>query len=228
VKVPAVPVCWHPCWRVIPARYAEEKVLEKLGAPGDLPILMELEQFTNERVRTQRGEIRGFAAGDEAKGPGKELIMAAFAYKNPEGSRFSDGSYGVCYVARALQTAVEETKHHRAEFMRRTNEGPMRLPMRALTAALDGHLHDIRGMEKSLPKVYSKTSYTESQALARNLRKDGSEGIVYDSVRHPGGECSAVFRPAALTRCRMDKAMMYEWDGKQIANVYELNPYENP
>ena len=31
--------------------------------------------------------------------------MAAFTHLNPEGSRFSDGSYGVYYAAHTLATA---------------------------------------------------------------------------------------------------------------------------
>ena len=49
--------------------------------------------------------------------------MAAFTHLNPDGSRFSDGRYGVFYAARSLDTAVAETMHHRANFMAATSRG---------------------------------------------------------------------------------------------------------
>jgi hypothetical protein len=44
---------------------------------------------------------------------------------------------------------------------------------------------------------------------------------VYDSVRRAGGECAAVFRARALSRCRQAQHLGYVWDGARIAAVYE-------
>lgn len=40
--------------------------------------------------------------------------------------------------------------------------------------------------------------YAASQALANLLLVSGSSGIIYPSVRHPGGTCIACFRPALV------------------------------
>ena len=151
--------------------------------------------------------------------------MAAFAYINPEGSRFSDGSFGVYYAARTLATAVAECVYHRELFMRRTKEPPMRLDMRVLTATLNAEMHDIRGMKSKFKKVYSRKNYSESRSLAVQLRQEGSFGIAYDSVRDPGGECLAVFRPKALDHCRRERHMIFEWNGKKIAKVFQLQEF---
>ncbi|MHB2026267.1 MAG: RES family NAD+ phosphorylase [Elusimicrobiota bacterium] len=183
--------------------------------------------MTNERLRQERGEVAIVAPVDLVSGPGSEYVMAPFTYRNPEGSRFSNGQHGIYYAARALPTAVEETKHHRQIFMSRTQETAMRLEMRVLTADLDGNLHDIRGMRKKLPQVYSRTSYAASQELADRLIKESSFGIVYDSVRHKGGQCAAVLRPPVLSRCRQERHLIFEWDGKKIEKVYELQEYSD-
>jgi len=47
-------------------------------------------------------------------------------------------------------------------------------------------------------------------------------GIAYDSVRHRGGECAAIFRPPALSNCRRERNLVFEWNGKEIGKVYEL------
>ena len=46
--------------------------------------------------------------------------MAAFTHLNPQGSRFSDGSYGVFYCARSRDTAIAETRYHSALFLEAT------------------------------------------------------------------------------------------------------------
>jgi len=103
-----------------------------------------------------------------------------------------------------------------------TKESPMRLEMHSLAADLNGQLHDIRGMQKKHPEIYHRSSYAASQALARDLVQTSSYGIAYDSVRHKGGHCAALFRPPVLSHCRPEGYLIFEWDGQAIAKVYEL------
>ena len=152
--------------------------------------------------------------------------MAAFTHLSPEGSRFSDGSYGAFYAARELETAVAETAFHRERFMRATDQSRMELDMRVYAVELDGRLHDLRGREASLPLVYSRDSYGPAQELAKRLRDEGSDGLAYDSVRHDRGECAAVFRPRLLSGARPERHLCYVWDGERIATVYEKKPLE--
>jgi len=225
VSIPINHVKWEPCWRIIPTRYPEERILAKVADPDDVELISDLEQMTNDRLRQERGEVAIVAPRDMISGLGSEYIMAPFTYRNPEGSRFSNGQHGVYYAARALPTAIEETKHHRQIFMSRTKESPIRLEMRALTADLDGDLHDIRGMQKMLPLVFSRSSYAASQSLGGRLVKESSFGITYDSVRHKDGQCVAVLRPPVLSHGRLERHLIFEWDGNKIRKVYELHEY---
>ncbi|MBI4371296.1 MAG: RES family NAD+ phosphorylase [Elusimicrobia bacterium] len=218
-------VTWKPCWRIIPTRYPEERLFDRVTEPRDRNVIEHLEQITSDRMRQERGEISLIPPGDQVTERGSTYIMAAFTYRSPEGSRFSDGTYGVYYSARAIDTAVAEARFHREQFMRWTKESPMRLEMRVLTANLAADMHDIRGMAKQFSKVYSKTNYAASQELGLKLLKAASYGVAYDSVRHDGGECAALFRPPALSHCRQERHLIYEWDGKQISKVFELREY---
>ena len=198
--------------------------MAKVAPPEELDIIVQLAEMTNDRLRQERGELLFLPKEDWVKGL-HEYVLAPFAYRNPEGSRFSDGTYGVYYAGKDLHTAVEEIKYHRALFLARTQEPAMQLPMRILTADLSGDLHDIRGSRKKFSGFYNKSNYLAAQSLGRALSAERSHGIVYNSVRHNGGECVAVFRPQVLNRCCVNGHMIFEWDGTKINKVYELREY---
>jgi hypothetical protein len=212
---------WRPAWRIVPSRFPPIPLFERVAAPEDLEAIFALEAMTNPRLREEVGDIRLVAPEDRISGPGASAIMAAFTHPNPDGSRFADGNLGVFYAAADLDTAVAETKHHRERFMRATAQGRMDLDMRVYLADLVADLHDLRGRQDEYPLVYDSENYSAGQHLAATLRKSGSNGIVYDSVRRTGGECAAVFRPRLLSNGRQERHLCYVWDGQRIASVYE-------
>jgi hypothetical protein len=220
MNLPARRVTWQPCRRIIPSRFPPVNLFECVADPADLEAVFALESLTNDRLRNEVGDIQLVPPQDRITGPGAGYIMAAFTHLNPAGSRFSDGTYGVFYAAHTLATAIAETCYHREQFMRATQEPPMELDMRVLLADLDQELADIRGMRDSLAAVYDPDSYHASQALGRQLRAENAWGIVYDSVRHAGGACVAVFRPPVLSNCRQSLYLCYVWDGARISQVY--------
>ena len=226
VTIPAVRLRWTPCWRIIPSRFPPIQLFERVTEPADLEAILELESLTNPRLRDEVGDIRLVPPEDRITGPGASIVMAAFTHPNPDGSRFSDGSYGVFYAANDLHTAIAESKHHRERFMRATAQPRMELDMRVYVVDLDGDVHDLRGRKPDCPLVYDENNYAGGQHLARTLRKDGSNGIAYDSLRREGGECVAVFRPPLLSNGRQERHLCYLWDGQRIATVYEKRALE--
>jgi len=229
--IPGVPavlakVVWKPCYRLVPSRFPPIGIYDRVADPADLPAVFALESLTNPRLREEAGDIAIIAPEDRVSGPGTTPIMAAFAHLNPEGSRFSDGSYGVYYAGRTLDTAIAETRYHRARFLALTREDPIEIDMRTYLADLDGALHDIRG-RADLADVYDRDSYAAGQALAHALKAVNSWGIAFDSVRQAGGECVGVFRPRVLSNCVQGPHFTYVWDGAQITTVYEKKLYAN-
>src|SRR5438045_3278336 len=158
-------VTWLPSWRIIPSRFPPIQLFERVTDPADLDAVLALESLTNDRVRAEVGQLDLIPPEDRVAGPGTSAIMAAFTHLNPDGSRFSDGTYGVYYAARALETAIAETRHHREQFMRATAQPRMELDMRMYLADLDAPLHDIRGLRETLPAIYAPDDYGASQAL---------------------------------------------------------------
>ena len=214
-------VVWKPCWRIIPSRFPPIQLFERVTEPDDLEAIFELDSLTNSRLRDEAGDISLVPPDEWVSGPGTSIIMAAFTHLNPEGSRFSDGTYGVYYAANDRATAIAETQHHRERFMRATKQGYMELDMRVYVTDLDGQFQDLRGQQKTQPLVYHNDNYAAGQHLAKTLHKEGSNGIAYDSVRCEGGQCVAVFRPRLLSNGRQESHLCYVWDGNRIASVYE-------
>lgn len=221
MTIPTSATKWQPCYRIIPSRFPPIDLFEEVADPADLEAVFEIEAMTNDRLRDEVGNLQLVPVEDRVAGPGTSAIMAAFTHLNPFGSRFTDGSFGVFYASLALETAIAETSYHRAQFMEATDEPAQELDMRVYAVDLDATLHDLRGMRESHPDYYHPTNYGPAQGLAGELRDAGSDGIVYQSVRHEGGQCAAVFRPRLLSNCRQERHICYVWDGKSITHVYE-------
>ena len=220
-QIPVRRVRWRACYRSVPSRFPPIDLFERVADPEDLDAVIALESMTNDRLRDEIGEIRIVPAEQRVTGPGAGYVMAAFTHTPPGGGRFSDERHGAYYAAQALATSIAETFYHRARFMAATKQPPMHLDMRVLAAELDARLHDLRGMRAQLPAIHDPDDYGASQAFAREARRAGSDGIAYDSVRHEGGRCVAVFSPRRIRNCREVQHLTYVWDGERIAQVYE-------
>jgi RES domain len=219
-------VRWQPCFRVISSRFPPINLFERVSSAEDWEALYWLESLTNPRLRDEVGEIELVPREDRIFGPGASVIMAAFTHLNPEGSRFADDTFGAFYAAVSLDTSIAETRYHREIFLRATRQGPLELDMRTYLTDVAASFHDIRGKRDRMPDIYDPDSYVASQKLARSLRLAGSNGVVFDSVRHAGGQCLAIYRPRLIQNCRQGTHLRYVWDGERIAQVYALRVLE--
>lgn len=216
---------WSPAYRVIPTRFPAVNLFDRVASPEDFEALYALEAMTNDRLRTEMGELDLVPREERRFGPGYGPIMAAFTHLNPLGSRFSDGSYGVFYCAKQKETAIAETRYHTSLFLAATAEPPMRQQMRLYTVLAQGHVVDLRKHEDAGldPAVLSPHDYAAGQQLGRAVRAAGTPGIVYPSVRHRGGECLAALRTMLLRDCHHAAYLEYNWNGKAVDVVFELN-----
>jgi hypothetical protein len=219
-------VRWQPCFRVISSRFPPIHLFERVAAAEDWEALYWLESLTNPRLRDEVGEIDLVPPEDRVFGPGTSVIMAAFTHINPDGSRFADNTFGVFYAAASLDTSIAETRYHREAFLRATHESPTELDMRTYLCDVAASFHDIRGRKEQMADIYDPDSYMASQKLARVLKRMGSNGIAYDSVRHVEGQCLAVYKPRLIQNCRQGTHLRYVWDGERISQVYALKLME--
>ena len=213
---------WNQAYRIVPSRFPPVGVFDRIADPADLDALFALEAMTNPRLREEAGALAQVPRERRIAGPGSTPVMAAFTHLNPEGSRFSDGSWGVFYAAHSVATAIEETAYHRERFLAATAEPPCEMQMRCYRTRIDCRLHDIRGGWKA---AHDPDGYTASVALAARLREAGSNGIVYDSARDPGGACVAAFYPDVVAPCVQAQHLLYRWDGRRIAQVLAVEEW---
>jgi hypothetical protein len=212
-------VRWQAASRVIPTRHPSIHLYDRVADAADFEALYALEAMSNDRLRDEVGRIELVPPDQRIFGPGSGPIMAAFTHLNPLGSRFSDGSYGVFYAARDRATAVAETAYHHGRFLAATAQPAMHLPMRLYAVEIDARLHDLR--TAGFDAEHDAASYQASQALGRRLKAAGSAGVVYRSVRRPGGHCVGLFSPRGAKACKHAAYLLYAWDGERFADIYE-------
>lgn len=210
-----------PAFRIVPTRHPSVYLFDRVADPEDFDALYALESLTNDRVRDEVGTIGLVLPGDRIFGPGTGPIMAAFTHLNPDGSRFSDGSYGVFYAARERATAIAETRYHHGRFLAATGEASMHLSMRLYHVHIDARLHDLRQDGVVDAQVHDPDSYQVSRQVATGLREYGSKGLVYRSARIAGGQCAGLFKPRAARNCVHAAYLLYAWDGLRFSGVYE-------
>lgn len=217
-------VRWPEACRIVPTRHPSVNLFDRVADEADFDALYALEAMTNSRVRDEIGEIERVPREQRQYGPGSGPIMAAFTHVNTTGSRFSDGGYGMFYAARERVTAIAETRHHHARFLAATHERPMHLPMRLYHVAIDARLHDLRPAGVVPAAVFDSADYAAARALGARLRREGSAGVVYPSVRQtraPQGHCVGLFSPQGARRCVHAAVLLYAWDGQRFTDVYE-------
>ena len=71
--------------------------------------------------------------------------------------------------------------------------------------------------------LHDPVSYALSQEFGRRLFEAGSNGVLYRSVRHPGGECLACFRPPLVLDVRQGAHFEYRWEGRPDPVVRRLD-----
>jgi RES domain len=213
--------------RLIPAKYAEreQSVLRRIARDErEVHDLFELDSATNERLLGESNLLPGITVHELLFGvPHYHIVNAAFTHAQPNGSRFNDRERGAWYAGFALATAQAEVAYHFGEELREIPswQEPETRAYRAYLADFRGDFHDIRNDER-YSACLDPNSYRESQRLARELLHHGSAGIIYPSVRHPGGTCIGCFRPALVTNVREGGLTSIRFSKPRAAPVIEV------
>ena len=205
---------WAGAVRIMRSVHPPIDQFEDIADPADWPLLIAAEQKTNPRIMETIGNLDLVPVERRVSGPGASYLMSPFTHVSMDRpSRFSDGTFGVLYIASDFETALYETTHHHGVFMARTNEAPgWTSQFREIVLTVDGELHDLRSETLHHSTILAADDYSVSQPLGRALRNLGSEGLCYPSVRGQG-DCVGLFFPNLAQDPIQGRHLDYHWDG---------------
>ena len=215
--VPITAVAWSSARRIIRSMFPPIDLFEDIADPADWPLLIAAEQKTNPRLMANIGIIDLVPEARRVSGSGASYLMAPFTHVSADRpSRFSDGRYGVLYVAERFETALAETIHHHQLFMRRTGEpAGWTSQFRELVMEVALAAHDVSDRAQ-YHEVLDPDDYAPAQQLGAALRDRGSDGILYPSVRDDKGRCVALFYPDLASSPTPGRHLVYHWNGSRV------------
>ena len=211
--------------RLVPATYHKPPALRGLVDTDDeLEILAEIEGLTSARLRAERGrspyldprELAWQRRSRDLRIYGDSHVNAAFTYTRAGGNRFNSEDRGAWYCAWDTMVSVCEVAWHRTRELRYAGSFEDRARYVELLADFIGVFDDITDeLEHPALDADPDVGYPEGQGLAEHLRRGGSRGLVYPSVRAPapGGNCLVCFEPRAIQNVRPGTSWDLVWKG---------------
>lgn len=206
-------------YRLVNSKYPPIHVFDDVSDAEEFEILYALQGLTNPRLSQETGNLHLLPAAERPFGiPGCSYAMAPFTHVNPDGSRFTNGDFGVYYMAESKETAVKEVMHHQSKYWSNVPDLKFeRFVYRCLfgeTSAVS--CRDLTGLPSDHP-LYDLNDYSAGQSLGAEIKEAKEAGVTYRSVRREGGICWALFSPRFFTG--IIQAGHYEmiWDDKLIS-----------
>ncbi|MBT0587936.1 RES family NAD+ phosphorylase [Alteromonas sp. SM 2104] len=158
-----------------------------------------MQGLTNPRLRNELGNLNLLAKDEIPYGiTGLYYAIGPFVHVNPDGSRFSNGDYGVLYIGDSPETALSEVKHHQQVYWSNVEDLAFeRFVFRQLKCTYTSG--GVVSVPPSQKEVLAPDNYTQSRQLGAELHRKGIAGVHYPSVRYAGGECFGFFTPKKIT-----------------------------
>lgn len=212
-----VRVDWPNAYRLIRSIHPPIDLFEDVADPRDWEALASAESKTNPRLWEHLGHLDLVPPERRVHGPGATYLMAPFVHVSRDRpGRFTDGRYGVYSAGNEEEVAIREVAHHHGRAMRASAEGPGWVSQfRMLINTIDLDLHDLRNRQEA----HRPDDCVPSQALGRALRDAGSNGVLYRSVRCPGGECVGIFWPDLMPAPVQADHFDFHWDGETVDRI---------
>jgi RES domain-containing protein len=210
--------------RLIASRWPTIGVFDTVASAEDLEAALLLESLTNDRVNETLARLGQLDRSEwVVDQPGATLVMAAFCHPAPGGGRFNTDAVGAWYCASEIETAIAETVYHHTKRLAHSAGGFRHvIQMRELISNVAATLSDLRGLRAHRSELYDSDSYAASQPFGEALRHAGANGIVYESVRRPGGTNLVVYRPSLLPPVLQGDHFDYRWTGNPAPTIARL------
>jgi len=208
--------------RLIPSRHLARgrSVLEGIADDDrHLLAILDLDSATNDRLLAEAERLPGIGVEELVFGvPYSEVVNASFCHAHPLGARFSGPDRGAWYAGAELATSQAEVGFHRSVQLAEIGRFEDSVTYDDYLADFSADFHDLRHA-RGFRACLDPRSYVESQKLAARLLAAASLGVVYPSVRRPGGTCIACFRPALVGNVRRGGTYRFTWSGRPEPTV---------
>jgi RES domain-containing protein len=208
--------------RLISETHHKPPVLRGLvDSDAEAAILAEIEGETSARLIAEREgsaelDRRELAFARRSKDLalyGQSHVNAAFTYTRASGNRFNTGARGAWYCAWDMLTSAQEVGFHRTRELGFIGRYEDEARYVELLADFIGDFPDLHGRAHPALDPDPDRGYPAGQRLAAELRGEGHRGLVYPSVRHPGGRCLVAFDPGIIQNVRPGAGWKLVWQG---------------
>ena len=213
--------------RCVDSKYPPIELFDDVASQEDFEVLYALQALTNPRIQAEVGNLSFLQVKDMPLGiTGCSYACAPFTHVSPEGSRFSDGTFGLLYIASDTATALKEVAYHREKYCSNVHGLKFeRFVYRKLKCefSIESGL-DATGISMNDP-LYHEDDYSEGRGVGTALKIQGKvDALCYNSVRNTGAICWALFTPILVRS--IIQANHYEmiWDETRLGDPMEIKP----
>lgn len=201
-------------YRLVNSKFPPIDLFEDVANAEEFAALHALQALTNPRLQNEAGNLALLPPEQIPFGiRGCSYAVAPFTHVNPQGSRFSDGNFGVLYFADTLETAIAEVKHHQQVYWQNVpGLHYERFVFRGLKGIFDeGGLGDALALPID-HAIYAPDDYSISQPFGDDVRRS-MVGLRYHSVRKLNASCWALMTPSSVADVIQTTHLEMIWNG---------------
>lgn len=211
-------------FRLVNSKFPPITLFDDVADAADFDSIYALQALTNPRIQNELGDLSLIPTNEIPFGiPGCNYVTAPFTHVNPDGSRFSDGSFGMLYLADTADTAIAETRYHQEKYFRNVQELHYdTVDMRCLKVTFSAELINAVSMDE----LHHPDDYTASRIFGAGIKKSGDAGLQYRSVRNEGAICWGLMSPVYAESAIQTQHFEFVFDGDRISKVRELTMVE--
>ncbi|MBA6327634.1 RES family NAD+ phosphorylase [Colwellia sp. MB02u-6] len=207
-------------FRLVNSKFPPMTLFDDVVSQEDFATVYTIQALTNPRILNELGNLSLLSSNEIPFGiDGVNYVTAPFTHINPEGSRFSNGDFGVLYLADTIDTAIKETLYHQDKYFQNLQGLHYdTVDMRCLKVTFSASIVDLFQVKG----IYEPEDYSLARRLGAELKKNAQQGFQYHSVRNQGATCWGLFSPIHVTSAIQTKHFEFIFDGKSMSKVREL------
>ncbi|MXS18406.1 RES family NAD+ phosphorylase [Pseudomonas oryzihabitans] len=205
--------------RLINSKFPPIDLFDDVANAEDFAALHQLQALTNPRLQNELGRLELIPLAQIPFGiSGCSYAVAPFTHVNPAGSRFSDGSFGVLYLADHPDTALAEVRYHQQAYWSKVPALKYeRFVFRNLSVSFsEKGFRDALVLEAT-DALYHPADYSAARSLGAAAKRAGCPGLRYRSVRRPGNHCWALLTPRRISAVVQTTPVEMIWNGGIIS-----------